>query len=94
MSKHQIYGPEFKARVVLEVLQGPKTRSQVCTENKLAPSLHTYWTKRFIERSPQLFAIKPQRQNIEKQIHMTEIERLISELNLELTALKNSKGIY
>jgi transposase-like protein len=94
MGKHRFYDPVFKAHIVLEVLQGRKTKARACSENNIAPSLLTYWTERLIERSPRLFVTKSQRENIKKQAHITELERIVSELNSELTALKNCESIY
>lgn len=92
MSKHRYYDPAFKANVVLKALQGQKTKAQISREYDIATSLLTYWMEKFVERSPQLFIMK--RGSIEKQMHIAEIERIVGELNSELTALKNYESIY
>ena len=92
MGKHKTYDPGFKANVVLEALQGPKTKAQICREHGITISLLTYWMKKFVERSPQLFITK--RESTEKQIHIVELEQIVDELSSKLAALKSYESIF
>ena len=91
MTKHKSYDPEFKARVVLEALQGQKTAAQICREYAIAPDLLTHWKTTFLERAPQLFNTKQQRS--QEQERIAELERLVGQLTLELSALKKVSSL-
>lgn len=85
MGKHKSYDPEFKAKVVLESLQGSKTAAQLCREHGIAADLLSRWRQHLVERSPQLFS-EPKRS--EEQERIAELERLIGQLTVELSASK------
>ena len=55
MKKRRSFSPEFKARVVLEVLSGARSKAAACRHYQLKDSLLGRWTKQFLERSPSLF---------------------------------------
>ena len=84
MTKHKTYSADFKTQVVLEALQGEKTAAQICREYSIAPDLLTHWKQNAIERLPQLFSTRQQRS--EEQERIAELERLVGQLTLELTA--------
>jgi transposase-like protein len=48
MQKHRTFQPEFKARIVLQVLTGAKTAAQVYREQQLSERLLTSWEKQLI----------------------------------------------
>ena len=86
MTKHKTYSADFKTQVVLEALQGEKTAAQICREYSIAPDLLTHWKQNAIERLPQLFSTR--QQHSEEQERIAELERLVGQLTLELTASK------
>lgn len=43
MGRHRIFSPEFKVRVVLEIITGAKRPSEVCREHRLKDSLVLKW---------------------------------------------------
>jgi transposase len=49
------YTAEFKAKVVLEVLNGEKTPSEVCRSHKLNANVLNRWRKEFVEQAPSIF---------------------------------------
>ncbi|KAA8667179.1 transposase [Clostridium sp. HV4-5-A1G] len=58
------YSPEFKAKLVLEVLCGEYTLSKIASENQVNPNMLTRWKTEAIKNFPQLFEKKHLRQNI------------------------------
>lgn len=52
MTKHKSYDADFKAKVVLEALQGQKTAAQICREYGIAPDLLTPWKQNATQRLP------------------------------------------
>jgi len=91
MGKHKSYDSEFKARVVLESLQGQKTAAQICREHSIADDLLSRWRQEFVARAPDLFASR-QRQSVE-QGRIAELERLVGQLTLELSAAKKVSSL-
>ena len=54
MSK-KTYTPAFKAKVVLEVLQGESELSAIASKYDLNPNMVRTWKKEFLDKAPSLF---------------------------------------
>jgi len=54
-SNRRQYTAEFKAKLVLEVLSGEKTPSELCRTHKLNPNVLARWRKEFVQQAPSLF---------------------------------------
>ena len=91
MGKYREYAAEFRARVVLEVLQGQKSAAEACREYGIAADLLSRWKQDFIKRSPELFKTK-QVQSAEA-VRIAELERLVGQLTLELSAAKKVSSL-
>ena len=52
---YQHYTPEFKARIVFQVLQGEKGLGEVAKEYNINPNLIRMWRATFLERASQVF---------------------------------------
>ncbi|MEM1782495.1 MAG: transposase [Candidatus Aenigmatarchaeota archaeon] len=57
MRKHDA---AVKAKVVLEVIRGQKTQSQISSEYRVHPNQITNWKKQFFEALPEVFSSKNQ----------------------------------
>lgn len=55
MQKHRTFKPEFKARVILQILTGEKSAAQICREHKLSDQLLANWKKQFLENAARIF---------------------------------------
>ena len=53
MTKRRTFSPEFKLRVVLELLSGSRTNAQICREHQLVPAVVSVWKEQFLERAPE-----------------------------------------
>jgi len=49
------FTPQFKAKVVLELLSGAKTLAQACREHGIRDSLLYKWRREFLEWAPRVF---------------------------------------
>ena len=91
MNQRRNFTPQFKARVVLEVLTKLRTTAQVCREYDLKEQVVTRWKAEFLERAPTLFAGDQQRNQDEARI--AELERLVGRLTMELEIAKKASQL-
>ena len=49
------YTPEFKAKIVLEVLQGERELGAIAAENNLNPNMVRNWKAEFLENASHIF---------------------------------------
>lgn len=86
MAKHRKFTPEYKARIVLEILTERKSLAQASREQGLKDSVLSRWKKEFIERSPMLFENGAKGDAREERID--ELERMVGRLATELEMRK------
>ncbi len=86
MNQRRSFTPEFKTRVVLEVLTKLKSVAQVCRDYDLKEQVVTRWKAEFLERAPTLFASNQQREV--DQARIAGLERLVGRLTMELEIAK------
>ena len=89
------YTPEFKAKVVQEILKEEKTMSQVASEYGVHPVQLSQWKKVALENMANLFA--DERKAAKQQKNQEQkIERLyakVGQLTTQLEWLKKKSGI-
>ncbi len=86
MNQRRSFTPQFKTRVVLEVLTKLKSMAQVCRDYALKEQVVTRWKAEVLERAPTLFATNQQRDQDAARI--ADLERLVGRLTLELESAK------
>lgn len=91
MAKHRTFKPEFKARVVLQVLTGTKTAAQVCREHQLSEQLLGTWKKQLLAGAS--LAFNQEQQTTAEQTRIAELERLVGRLTMELEAAKKASQL-
>jgi transposase-like protein len=83
------YSPEFKAKIVQEVLQGEKTIAQLAAEHGIHPNIITKWRSAALQAMPHAFdeptqkilaAVKAEHEK-EKEALYAEIGRLSTKLS-------------
>jgi transposase len=84
MEKRRTFKPEFKARVILQVLTGTKTTAQVCREHQISEQPPTAWKKRLLAHADPVFA--QERESTAEQSRLAELERMVGRLTMELEA--------
>ena len=84
------YSAEFKAKVVLQVLSGEKTSSELCRAHKLNPNVLGRWRKEFLEQAPSIF----ERGEVgsEQEQKIAELERLVGQLTVQLEIAKKASS--
>ncbi len=88
MATRRRFTPEFKTRVVLELISGAKSLAEVCRQYQLNSQMVSRWKSEFLEKAPQLFQTRDQ--NSQEQARIGELERLIGRLTLELEIAKKA----
>jgi len=87
MTKRRKFSPEFKARVVLELISGEKGLMQASREYEIKDSVLSRWKQEFLERAPQLFE-QPQAATSPQEERIAELERMVGRLALQLDMAK------
>jgi len=86
VTKRRKFTPEFKARVVLEMLVDGKSLAQTSREYKIKDSVLSRWKAEFLERSPSVFEQGTPRDDRNERI--SELERMVGRLAMELEMAK------
>jgi transposase len=86
MQKRRQFTPEFKARLVLDILTGVQSQAEVCRKHTLSPNLLALWKAAFLERAPTVFQSDETRSA--EQARIAELERVLGRLTLENEILK------
>jgi putative transposase len=81
--KRKSYTPEFKTKVVLELLEGEKTVSQLASEYEILPASLKAWKKQFLENASLAF---------DKSVVVKEYKEKISKLEREHNQLAKKVG--
>ena len=89
-TKQRKFTPDFKARVVLEMLTEQKSAAQVSREYGIKDSVLSRWKQEFIERSPMLFELGAAKDERDQRI--ADLERMIGRLAMELEMSKKVSG--
>ena len=91
MKKRRVFKPEFKARVVLEILTQQKSVAQASREYGIKDTLLSRWKQEFVERSPQVF----ERGNVDddRDQRIAELERMVGRLAMEIEMSKKVSSI-
>ena len=88
---HRTYTPEFKVRVVLELIGGKRSLGEASREYGIKDSVISRWRQEFMERAPQIFEQPGEKDGQAERI--AELERLVGRLTLELDAAKKASDI-
>ena len=80
----------FKFKLILEVLQGEKTRAEIAREHDIAKSLLYKWEQAFLAKGPEIFSSTDQFQKelANRDEHIADLERMIGQLTIENKLLK------
>lgn len=85
--KRREFTPDFKLQCVLDIISGRKRPVEICREHNISESLLARWRQQFVEQAPKIFEPKSQR-NSAAAGRIAELERLVGQLTLELSASK------
>jgi transposase-like protein len=86
------YSPEFKLKVVVEILKGDKTATQLAGEFGVHPVVLSEWKKQFIEMGAQIFTRAKKTKGIIEEKEKSELFEQIGRLKMENEWLKKKLG--
>ena len=91
MRKRRRFTPEFKARVVLDVLTGQQSPAEACRKHALSPNLLSLWKATFLQRAHAAFEADDH--HSDEQVRIAELERLVGRLTMEHEVLKKASTL-
>lgn len=91
MRKRRQFTPEFKARVVLDVLTGQASPAEACRTHGLSPNLLASWKAAFLERAATVFQGDERR--ADDRARIAELERMVGRLTMEAEVLKKASTL-
>jgi len=89
------YTPDFKARIVLEVLREEKELNAIASEHNLNPNMIRQWKKEFLENASTVFepSSKTEKENRRKEAALEkkneQMLKTIGQLTLERDFLQD-----
>lgn len=89
--KKNNYSPEFKVRVVMELLGGQKTLNELADQYQIAPATLSSWHKQFQQRATEVFQKGPsdnERKLGEKDQEIAVLQQKVGQLLIERDWLK------
>ncbi len=75
------YSPEFKAKVVIELITGQKTLNELAGQYQIAPATLSNWHKQFHEHAADVFQRGP-----------SDKERILEDKEQEIAVLQQKVG--
>ena len=90
MRTRRTFTPEFKVRVVLEMISGEKGLMQASREYGIKDTVLSRWKQEFQERAHELFE-QPQ-DNHKQEQRIAELERMVGRLTMQLDMAKKVLG--
>src|SRR5260221_6782585 len=85
------FPPEFKAKIVLELLTGPASPAELCRKHNVKPQLLAYWKAAVIEHLPAVFEADAQL-DLERQ-RISDLAQLVGRQALGLEILKKASRL-
>ena len=82
------FAPEFKAKLVIELLSGDANQAELCRKHNLKPQLIANWKAAVLERLPSLF--QDDGQSSQDQLRIAELEQLVGRQAYDLEILKKA----
>jgi transposase len=88
------HSAEFKVKVVLDMLKGVETLSEISSKYGVHPTQITKWRRTFLEQAPELFGDKGSRQERVRDEVESELYKKIGQLQVELDFFKKKSSLY
>ena len=82
------FDPQFKAKLVLELLNGAASQAELCRKHNLKPQLLSHWKATTLEDMHLLF--QEDGQSSQDQLRIAELEQLVGRQAYDLEILKKA----
>ncbi len=92
-SNRNRYGSSLKAKIALEAIRGEKTAAELAGRYEVHVSQITRWKKQAVERLPEVFSNKVEKDRLEGEKLQGELYKQIGQLKVELDWLKKKSGL-
>lgn len=86
--QRRVFPPEFKAKLVLELLGGTASQAELCRKHNLKPQLLGHWKATAVDRLQTLF--QDDGQASQDQLRIAELEQLVGRQAYDLEILKKT----
>jgi len=86
--KRRKHTGEFKAMVAIEAIRGLKTQNEIAREFEIHPTMVGQWKNELLERMPELFASKADKNAQANDKEKVELERKVGQLTMEVDFLE------
>lgn len=86
MKERRKFAPEFKVRVVLEMISGEKGLMQASREYGIKDTVLSRWKQEFLERAAQVFEAPAVDDHKDERI--AELEKMVGRLTMQLEMAK------
>jgi len=86
--QRRFFAPEFKAKLVLELLTGAANQAELCRKHNIKPQLLAHWKADALERLPSLFQDDGQASH--DHVRIAELEQLVGRQAYDLEILKKA----
>nr|WP_197970091.1 IS3 family transposase [Paenibacillus sp. URB8-2] len=93
MEKRNRYTPEFKTKVVLEVLQEEQTVNEIAAKYEMSPVMISRWKAEFLSRASMVFekgTSEADKMRKEYESKQERLEKLVGQLTVEVDWLKKN----
>jgi transposase len=87
---HRTYTPEFKVRLVMELITSKKSLSEASREYGIKDTVIARWRQEFMERAPQIFE-QPGSRDVQAE-RIAELERMLGRLTVQVEMAKKVFG--
>ncbi len=88
------HSPEFKAKLVLEALQGEGTIQEIASANNVAPNLLSRWKTEAVSHLSTLFENENSKLRKQAKSHEAQLEELYKQIGKLTTELEWLKKIW
>ena len=94
MTQRKHYDGKFKARVVIEAIQGEKTANQIAGRYEIHPNLVTKWKKEALDRLPEILSDPRRRKGVPCEDRTSDLYQQIGQLTMEVAYLKEKLPLF
>ena len=84
------FSPDYKAKVVLEVLKGVKSPSEIASAYDVHPTQVGFWKRRVLEGMSSMFSDNQKYEKHDDQKLINDLYRIIGQRDTELEWLKKN----
>jgi transposase len=91
MRTRRKFTAELKSQVVLQVLSGERTMTEVCREHELTAQMVSDWKAQFLAGAAQVF--EQGKPSSEEQVRIAELEQMVGKLTMQLAIAKKASSL-